>query len=112
MALSLTSRATFAERVAAFGRPSPHVVLIWHFRDLIHPYMVLASPHEVTAFDFNPQHMEVVVGGCANGQVIMWELTEEILARAAQVRQCWTVQLPFTSPDQLWPETFRKFWFL
>lgn len=88
MALSLTSRATFAERVADFGRPSPHVVLVWHFRDLIHPYMVLASPHEVTAFDFNPQHMEVVVGGCANGQVIMWELTEDVLARAAQVLCC------------------------
>eukprot|EP00892_Ulva_mutabilis_P003077 jgi/Ulvmu1/12770/UM096_0012.1 len=84
VALSLTSRATFAERVAAFGRPLPHAVLVWHFRDLIHPYMVLESPHEVTAFDFNPQHMEVVVGGCANGQVIMWELTEDILARAAQ----------------------------
>lgn len=86
VALSLTSRATFAERVATFGRPTPHAVLVWNFRDLIHPYMVLESPHEVTAFDFNPQYMEVVVGGCANGQVIMWELTEEVLARAAQVR--------------------------
>jgi hypothetical protein len=88
VAVALTSRMNFAERVAAFGRPTAHAVVVWNFRDLIHPYVVLEAPHEVTAFDFNPEHLEAIVGGCANGQVVLWEVTDDTLDQASLVRSC------------------------
>jgi hypothetical protein len=85
VALALTSRATFSDRVAAFGRPHAHHVLIWSFRDLIHPYMILECPHEVTTFDFNPLQHHIIAGGCSNGQMVQWEISDDIMDRAAQV---------------------------
>jgi dynein intermediate chain 3, axonemal len=82
VAVSLTSKRSFAERVAAFGRPAESTILVWNFRDLIHPEMILESPHEVTSFDFNTVDPGVVVGGCANGQIVMWESTEQLDSRA------------------------------
>ena len=120
MAVALVSKKSFAERVAAFGRPRDCAVLVWSFHDLLHPEVVLESPHEVrslfnsglytehnaskfcssccvlhttclalnpqqarlradcvqvTAFDFNRADPNTVVGGCANGRVILWEIT-------------------------------------
>jgi WD40 repeat protein len=86
VAVSLASKRSFAERVAAFGRPAECAVLVWDFRDLLHPELVLESPFEVTAFDFNRFDPSVIVGGCANGRVLLWEVGEGAGAAAAVAR--------------------------
>jgi uncharacterized membrane protein YgcG len=55
------------------GRLSPAYILIWNFRDPIHPEYVLESPHEVFCFQHNPSNPDIVVGGCYNGQLIVWD---------------------------------------
>ena len=103
MALALTSRATFSERVASFGRPHTHHVLIWSFRDLIHPYMILECPHEVTTFDFNPFQHNIIAGGCSNGQIVQWEISDDIMERAAQVLSHLLNMLPYVLPLLVFP---------
>ena len=84
VAVALTSKRSFGERVAAFGRPVDCAILVWNFHDLIHPECILESPHEVTSFDFNPVEPSTIVAGCINGQVIVWDCGEALQSRAQQ----------------------------
>ena len=52
-------------------------MLVWNFRDPIHPELVLESPYEVFCFESNPLQPEVIVGGCYNGQIIMWDTASQ-----------------------------------
>jgi hypothetical protein len=91
VAVSLMSKKSFAERIAAFGRPTESAILMWNFRDLLHPELILESPFDVTAFDINPSDPNLVVAGCFNGQVVLWEIgdpTQVRLAFVARKAQC------------------------
>ncbi|KAF6260876.1 WD40-repeat-containing domain protein [Scenedesmus sp. NREL 46B-D3] len=73
VACACTDPASQTERLASMGRLSPAYILIWNFRDPIHPEYVLESPHEVFCFQYNPANPDIVVGGCYNGQLIVWD---------------------------------------
>jgi hypothetical protein len=47
--------------------------------------MILECPHEVTTFDFNPYQHNIIAGGCSNGQLVQWEISDDVMQRAAQV---------------------------
>lgn len=34
---------------------------------------VLESPHEVTVFQYNPANPDIILGGCYNGQLVLWD---------------------------------------
>jgi hypothetical protein len=55
------------------GSAEHHSVLLWSFADLIQPDAVLESPVEVNSFSVNPGLPHMVAGGCATGQVIIWD---------------------------------------
>ncbi len=57
------------ERIGRMGRLTNAYILIWNFKDPIHPEYVLESPHEVMCFQYNPGNPDVVAAGCYNGQV-------------------------------------------
>ena len=78
------------ERVAAVGAP-PHLggenddsatdasglpshVVIWERGTGLHPRAVLRAPLECPVFRFNPTRPDLVVGGCTNGQLALWEV--------------------------------------
>jgi hypothetical protein len=69
VAVALTDPAPLLERAARAGTPCSHHVLLWSFRDPIHPELVLESPSEVFCFAFNPASPDIVAAGCYNGQV-------------------------------------------
>lgn len=48
-------------------------ILVWTFAVLMHPEFILEAPIEVTCFDFNSGQPNIVVGGCCNGQIVMWD---------------------------------------
>ena len=78
VAVACTEPQSFNERVDAMGGgPAAHAVLVWNFRDPIHPELVLDSPYEVFCFESNPLQPEVIVGGCYNGQIIMWDTASQ-----------------------------------
>lgn len=77
VAVACTEAQSHAERVARMGRTAPAHILLWNFRDPIHPELVLQSPWEVFAFQFNPATPDLLTGGCYNGQVVLWDLSSE-----------------------------------
>ena len=87
VAVSVCDNLTFDESVELSGRVRTSAVLVWNFIDPIQPQMVLESPNEVTCFAFNPENPGIVVGGCANGQVIMWDISEQQEALKARKGQ-------------------------
>ena len=75
VAVACTEPLSFSERVEVAGTPKAHAVLIWNFKDPIHPEVVLESPFEVFSFQCNPAQPDAVAGGCHNGQVILWDVS-------------------------------------
>ncbi len=81
VAVACTDPQSFNQRVDALGgAPASHAVLIWNFRDPIHPELILESPYEVFCFQSNPLQPEVITGGCYNGQIIMWDTASQEVA--------------------------------
>jgi len=69
VAVACTEVASHSERVTKAGRPSNAYILIWNFKDPIHPEYVLQAPFEVFSFQYNPSNPDIIAAGCYNGQV-------------------------------------------
>lgn len=57
---------------------SKNPVLIWSFDDALKPKLILEAHREVTSLAFCPYDSGIVVGGCRNGQVIVWDIFNKI----------------------------------
>lgn len=84
IAVACIDNSPYLERAKRMGRPNPAYVLVWNFRDPIHPEYVMEAPHEVMAFQYNPTNHNLIAGGCYNGQVVLWDMTHEVERIAAQ----------------------------
>ncbi|XP_064386318.1 dynein axonemal intermediate chain 3-like isoform X2 [Halichondria panicea] len=78
IAVSCGQNYSFDERIQLSNRLllSKSLILIWSFTDPIHPQLFLEAPDDVLCFKFNPSDPNIVIGGCANGQVVLWDLGE------------------------------------
>lgn len=61
-----------------------NVVLIWSIDDTLNPKLYLESTCEVRTITFCPFQENILIGGCVNGQVIIWDLKDK-LAEAERV---------------------------
>ena len=77
VAMSMIEYLKFHERAAVSGKSFESNVLIMNFSDnhIITLAYVLETPIEVTSIEFHPENPNVLIGGCLNGQVIIWDLT-------------------------------------
>ncbi|KAJ3109442.1 WD repeat-containing protein 63 [Phlyctochytrium planicorne] len=78
VAISCVQRCTFDERVEAgyAFRSKESLLLIWSFHDPIHPQLILEAPDDVLCFQFNPTDSNIIAGGCVNGQILIWDISE------------------------------------
>ncbi|KAI9089425.1 WD40-repeat-containing domain protein [Phlyctochytrium arcticum] len=78
VAISCTERMSFDERVerGLFFRSRRALILVWSFHDPIHPQLILEAPEDVLSFQFNPNDPNIIAGGCINGQVVLWDISE------------------------------------
>lgn len=53
-------------------------VMIWSHIDSLLPKLYLESPREVKVLSFCPFDENILVGGCVNGQVIIWDITNKL----------------------------------
>jgi len=74
VAVSVCNSLTASRKLADSSKPSPGFIVVWKYTNWIKPHMVLSSPHVCRTFRFNPTRPDIVVAGCVNGQVVMWEL--------------------------------------
>ncbi|KAJ1508418.1 WD repeat-containing protein 63, partial [Coelomomyces lativittatus] len=78
LAVACTQRTTLEERVQlGFSVKSRQsLVLIWSFYDPIHPQLILESSDDISSFAFHPQQPYIIAGGCVNGQVLLWDISD------------------------------------
>ncbi|KAJ9576310.1 hypothetical protein L9F63_006810 [Diploptera punctata] len=55
-----------------------NLVLIWSFVDSLKPKLILESSQEVHSLSFCPFNENILIGGCINGQVVVWDLTDKL----------------------------------
>uniref|UniRef100_A0A182QF20 WD repeat-containing protein 63 n=1 Tax=Anopheles farauti TaxID=69004 RepID=A0A182QF20_9DIPT len=53
-------------------------VLLWSFEQTLEPLLELNTIREVTTISFCPYDEELLVGGLANGQIVLWDLKGEL----------------------------------
>jgi len=78
LGVSCVKNMTFDER-AATGlnvKLKDSLILIWSLFDPIHPLLLLEAPDDIMSFQFNPLNTNIIAGGCINGQVVLWDISE------------------------------------
>ncbi|XP_072918615.1 dynein axonemal intermediate chain 3 [Hemitrygon akajei] len=78
VAVSVVDVITLEDRIKSINRTvrSHSYVLFWNFSDPIHPQIMLEAPDEIYCFQFCPTDTNIVAGGCRNGQVVLWDISE------------------------------------
>ncbi|XP_066297797.1 dynein axonemal intermediate chain 3-like [Branchiostoma lanceolatum] len=78
IAVACSERLTFDQRVdnASKTLMTPSLILIWSFTDPIHPQLLLEAPDDIFSFQFNPSDPNIIAGGCINGQVVLWDISQ------------------------------------
>jgi len=96
VAISFSSSQSFDSYIkkSAFGKVE--FVFIWNFNAILHPECVLESPSVVTVVKFCPWNPKIVVGGCENGQVIMWDLSDQNTKVDAALRTSYSTEDSFS----------------
>lgn len=74
VAVSAVRNIAFEQRVAVMGQTYSAYVLLWDFRHLVRPQVLMQSEHEVYTFRFNKSNNHWIAGGCISGQVVLWDI--------------------------------------
>ena len=80
VAVSAVRNISFDQRIPIIGQTHTSYVLLWDFRLLVKPLILMQSNHEVFTFRFNRIDPNLVAGGCITGQVVLWETSGAIAA--------------------------------
>ncbi|XP_062308219.1 LOW QUALITY PROTEIN: dynein axonemal intermediate chain 3 [Osmerus eperlanus] len=77
IAVSVIERLSFEDRINASTKLllNPSLILFWSFSDPINPQLLLECPDDVFSFEFCPSDPNIIVGGCMNGQVVLWDIS-------------------------------------
>ncbi|XP_054646061.1 dynein axonemal intermediate chain 3 [Dunckerocampus dactyliophorus] len=70
IAVSLTEKTTQQST-----RSTGPLIAFYSFSDPTHAKILLECPDEILAFEFCPSDPNIIVGGCLNGQVVLWEIS-------------------------------------
>lgn len=78
VAVSAVRNISFDQRIPILGQTHTSYVMLWDFRLLVKPLILMQSHHEIFTFRFNRTDPNYIVGGCITGQVLLWEVNESI----------------------------------
>ncbi|NXD19000.1 WDR63 protein, partial [Spelaeornis formosus] len=78
IALSAREQPSYEEQVNHSNKSSLHqsVILLWSFFDPSCLQLVLKAPENIYCFQFSPSDPNIIAGGCVNGQVVLWDISE------------------------------------
>ncbi|XP_016526274.1 dynein axonemal intermediate chain 3 isoform X1 [Poecilia formosa] len=74
VAVALTKR----HREPAETASSPPLIVFYSFSDPSNPQFLLECPDDILAFQFSPSNPNIIVGGCINGQILLWDLSAHV----------------------------------
>ena len=64
------------DRLPTLNSYMPAYIIVWKFGH-IRPLFLLKAPMECSVFRFNPNQPHLIVGGCRNGTVLLWDTSIE-----------------------------------
>ncbi|KAK5869587.1 hypothetical protein PBY51_024292 [Eleginops maclovinus] len=63
---------------STFEVRASHIVF-YSFSDPSSPQLLLECPDDIFAFEFCPSDPNIIVGGCVNGQVVLWDISAHVI---------------------------------
>ncbi|KAM9385770.1 LOW QUALITY PROTEIN: dynein axonemal intermediate chain 3 [Pholidichthys leucotaenia] len=54
---------------------NPAVIIFYSISDPSVTQLLLECPDDILAFEFCPSNSDIIVGGCINGQVVLWDIS-------------------------------------
>ena len=77
VAMSMIDNMSFDDRAMIQGKSFVSDLLVLDFsdNDIISLSYILETPIEVTTIEWHPENGNVLIGGCLNGQIIVWDLS-------------------------------------
>ncbi|NXT55435.1 WDR63 protein, partial [Pluvianellus socialis] len=78
ISVSARERLSYEEQVNLSDKSllQQSVILFWSFFDPIHPQLMLECPEDICCFQFSPSDPNIIIGGCINGQVVLWDISQ------------------------------------
>ncbi|XP_064284502.1 dynein axonemal intermediate chain 3 isoform X4 [Passer domesticus] len=78
IALSAREQPLYEEQVNLSNKSLLHqsVILFWSLFDPLCLQLVLKAPEDICCFQFSPSDPNIIAGGCADGQVVLWDISK------------------------------------
>ncbi|NXE79223.1 WDR63 protein, partial [Cochlearius cochlearius] len=78
IAVSARQRLSYEEQANLSDKSllQQSVILFWSFFDPVHPQIMLECPEDISCFHFSPSDPNIIAGGCINGQVVLWDISQ------------------------------------
>ncbi|XP_043985899.1 dynein axonemal intermediate chain 3 isoform X2 [Gambusia affinis] len=73
IAVAITKREE--ELPETFSGP---LIIVYSFSDPSNPQFLLECPDDILAFQFSPSNPNIIVGGCLNGQILLWDISAHV----------------------------------
>ncbi|CAD7958206.1 unnamed protein product [Amoebophrya sp. A120] len=83
--LAVSCVDTSSDKTLAATKAATSYVLLWSFADALAPHASLLSPYDVSCLQFYPGDRHYLIGGLANGQLIMWKFSPADLGATKNV---------------------------
>lgn len=96
VAISFASSSSFDQYLKRSASAPVEHIFIWNFQAILHPKYVLESPSVVLSFKFCPTRPNIIVGGCENGQVLLWDLEDESTKVISELRTSYSTEDSFS----------------
>ena len=78
VAVSAVKNVSFDQRIPLMGQTQISYILLWDFRLLVKPLILMQSQQEIFSFRFNKTNSKLVAAGSITGQVMLWETGDAI----------------------------------
>ncbi|KFP92354.1 WD repeat-containing protein 63, partial [Apaloderma vittatum] len=78
IAVSARERLSYEDQVNLSDKAllQESVIVFWSILDPIHPQLMLECPEDIYCFQFSPHDPNIIAGGCINGQIVLWDISE------------------------------------
>jgi WD40 repeat protein len=96
VAISFASTSVFDKYLDSWVNAPVEHLFIWNFQAILHPSHVLEAPAVVKVFKFCPTNPNMIACGCENGQVLLYDLTDEATKINASLRNKYSTEDSFS----------------
>lgn len=96
VAISFASTMTFDKYLENWVNAPVEHAFVWNFTAILHPKYVLEAPAVIKVFRFCPTDPNIIVAGLENGQVIMYDLSDEKTKIISELRNRYSTEDSFS----------------